>query len=227
MSSVPSEKVNYLRGKWIVVEGPDRIGKTTLINNFVSYLESNGIVREDIVTIAFPRRQSQIGVLLANHLSRKIMLNEKSQVILFIADMLESYNQIRSSLCANKVIICDRYTASTFSYALAQNSLSSQENRLTESWLEKAISLVKQPDLYVFILPDEANSIKIFERPGFGKERTETPDIQRKVIEYMKYYGSTYVKNVTSQIEIIVKESDTQLDILKTLVKKLEINEFD
>jgi thymidylate kinase len=218
--------IDDLRGKWLVVEGPDRIGKTTLINNFVEYLVSNGIEKEDVVTLAFPQRQSPIGSLLSKHLTSEISLNNKTQVMLFLADMLQTYTKISEAQNQNKIVICDRYTASTFSYALAQENLAYHSD-MPIDWVKDAVSLVKQPNFYFFVLPVKEDIDQFFSRSGFGTERTETQAIQERVILYMKHYALTYVEKPTHKVIMTIKAMDTPSDVLNSLISRLAIIEFD
>jgi len=222
MSSNSREWVNNLRGQWIVIEGPDRVGKTTLINKFIDHLVSDGLAKSDIVYLAFPRRKFPIGELLDKHLRNEITFSDKSQVLLFLADIEEAYSTIREAQEQNKVVICDRYTASTFSYAMAQASLREQPSDLSEAWLKNAISLVNQPTLYIFLLPDREDYREFTSRPDFGsRERTETLSIQENVILYMKHYALTCVKKTTHKIILTLKESDKPFNVLDNLFRKL------
>ena len=226
MSSVNAEWVNTLRGQWIVIEGPDRVGKTTLINEFINYLLSKGLAKADIVRIAFPRRQYAIGDLLNKHLKSEMTFSDKTQVLLFLADMEEAYNTIREAQEQKKLVICDRYTASTFSYAMAQASLRYCRSDLSEEWLKNAISLVKQPNIYVFLLPDMGDYVEFTNRSVFGKaERTETLPIQENVILYMKHYALTCVKETTRKIVVNLRPTDKPLDVLDTFIRHLAIKE--
>lgn len=226
MSRYTAEWVNNFRGQWIVIEGPDRVGKTTLINKFIDHILSEGLTKSDIVRIAFPRRKFPIGELLDKHLRSEMTFSDKTQVLLFLADMEDAHNTIREAQEQKKVIICDRYTASTFSYAMAQASLRDHPSDLSEAWLKNAMSLVKQPNLYVFLLPDKEDYQEFTARPDFGlSERTETLSIQEKVILYMKHYALTCVRRPTQKIILTLKVTDKPLDVLHTLFRNLEKKE--
>lgn len=227
MSTTVKESVQRLRGKWIVFEGPDRIGKTTLINNFIRYLKSNGLNQENIAVFAFPQRTSHIGKLIVDHLQYKVSLDGKPQVMLFLADMLHAFKEISAALSANKVVICDRYTASTFSYAMAQVDLKNHHSNICMAWLKNAISLVQQPNFYFFLLPEETGYQNYFTRPGFGEERTETSLIQEKVVMYMKHYALEHVDKPIKKIVLIAKAEDSPSKVLNTLTEKLNESDFD
>lgn len=214
--------IDQLLGKWIVVEGPDRIGKTTLINNFTSYLLSNGISKEDIVTIAFPQRQFHIGAILDKHLKNEISLTNRVQVLLFLADMEQAFTTINEALQQNKVVICDRYTASTYSYARAQQN-NNDDKDVNYLWLESAIELVRKPYLFVFLLYKEDEDIEYaFRRASFGIERTETQEIQREVVSYMKDYAYNLVA-MKNRLVLSISHDDTPTIVLKKLISGLEL----
>lgn len=222
MSSNNREWVNKFRGQWVVIEGPDRIGKTTLINNFVSYLVSNGISEDQIVTFAFPQRHSAVGTLLSKHLTSEISLDNKTQVLLFLADMQQTYAEILKAQKQNKIVICDRYTASTYSYALAQRNKDNKDD-VSYQWLLGAIGLVTQPDLYIFLrCEDDYYKEEIIKRHGFGSERTETEEVQKKVMINMDEYASHHV-NHACRVVVTLRQGDSPNDIFVKLISRLEL----
>jgi len=102
------------RGIFIVLEGPDRSGKSTQASLLKAWLEERG--REVVVT------REPGGTRLSEQI-RKILLDPKSKIEpmteLFLYEtsrIKHTLEKIMPALKAGKVIICDRYTLSTTAY---------------------------------------------------------------------------------------------------------------
>lgn len=101
-------------GIFIVLEGPDRSGKSTQASLLKTWLEERG--REVVVT------REPGGTRLSEQI-RKILLDPKSNIEpmteLFLYEtsrIKHTLEKILPALKAGKVIICDRYTLSTTAY---------------------------------------------------------------------------------------------------------------
>lgn len=101
-----------MKGKFIVIEGPDGAGKSTIANRFFDILKMYG---EKVILTREP------GGLPAAEDIRKIVktykLNQKQQTMLFMASMnLNIEENILPKLEDGYTIICDRYLRSTYIY---------------------------------------------------------------------------------------------------------------
>lgn len=191
-----------LCGKWIVIEGPDRIGKSTLIKNLSQFFIDEG---NNILSNAFPRRQTIIGSILDKSLKtteNNSIINGKTQTMLFLSDMMDAYKEISECIKSGGIVITDRYTMSTYAYALAQY----EEIRNDKMWIEHAISLVPKPDLFIFLKPKDMCLEFVTKRSGFGGENTEKKEIQEGVLKYMTLYSEEKPKLVET---IVVDENMT------------------
>lgn len=171
------------KGKWIVVEGPDRIGKSTLIKNIARCLTDSGL---NVTTNAFPRRGTQIGSLISKSMRNEAdgeYLSGKAQTLLFLADMANAGASIVKSLAQGNVVITDRFTMSTYAYALAQYP------EITAPWIKSAVSLIPVPDVNVILLPYDDDITFLTKRDGFGGEKTEKEEIQKQVLKHMRLYA--------------------------------------
>jgi dTMP kinase len=190
-----NEDFNRLRGKWIVVEGPDRIGKTTLISVISQTLSKANL---KVLSNAFPRRETYIGEIIDKSLKTKNnykIISGKTQTMLFLADMMEAINSIKNFLENDGVVLTDRYTMSTYAYALAQY------DDIDEEWIRNAISLLPQPDLYVLLTPF-SNSLKyLTKRDFYGEENTEKLEIQEKVLKNMLYFKENNDKVINIKVQ--------------------------
>jgi len=211
------------QGKWIVVEGPDRIGKTTLIRNLQSRISAHGI---NVMTNGFPRRKTPIGTLLDQTLkSRDTVKDWKAQTLLFLSDMLEAQEEIKSWRAlenGNGTVITDRYVASTYAYAKAQRH--EFHTSKDEEWLNKVITLLPQPDAYVILIPEDNDICFLTQRSNFGCEVTEREDIQQQVVKNYLDILTKLREELSSQnsnpkvIEVVVGKDNTPETICDGIV---------
>ena len=61
-------KILKVKGKWIVIEGPDRIGKTTLISVMTQALSKANL---KVLSNGFPRRETYVGEIIDKSLKTK------------------------------------------------------------------------------------------------------------------------------------------------------------
>jgi dTMP kinase len=189
------EDFHKLRGKWIVVEGPDRIGKTTLISVMTQALSKANL---KVLSNGFPRRETYVGEIIDKTLKSKNdykIISGKAQTMLFLADMMDAMNSIKNFLKNDGVVLSDRYTMSTYAYALAQY------DDIDEEWIRDAISLLPTPDLYILLTP-YSNSVKYLTRRDFyGQENTETVQIQEKVLKNMLKFKENNDKVINIKLQ--------------------------
>ena len=198
------------RGKWIVVEGPDRIGKTTLIRNLQHRITHQGL---NVMTNGFPRRSTPIGKLLDKSLKTHGLIKDwKAQTLTFLSDMLEAQIEMalwRAPENGSGVVITDRYTMSTYAYAKAQHDISQLDD---DAWLMCSLNLVPQPDIYILLTPEEGDTQFLESRSGYGADVTERSDIQQKVITHLDEFVTRqeFINTTNTQfIRVTVNSNDT------------------
>lgn len=157
------------RGALIVLEGLDRVGKSTLAKRLVEHLERG---RGQVCMYRFPNRTTPAGQLINDYLkncSKKV--DDHTMHLLFSANRWEMNKQIRSTLNKGTTIIVDRYSYSGIAYSSAKRDLKIDWCCETEKGLPK-------PDLVIYLeLPKEAQ----YKRTGFGDERFETQEFQELI----------------------------------------------
>lgn len=168
------------RGALIVVEGLDRTGKSTQSQKIVESLKSLNIKAE---YQNFPRRSTDIGVLINGYLTSQNELSDKVIHLLFSANRWESENEIKNKLDSGVTLIVDRYAYSGVVFSAAKG--------LDIAWCKTPDCGLPEPDqVYFLTMPMDTAS----ERGGYGKERYEVPEIQRRVYEnYMKLKDDSWI----------------------------------
>lgn len=103
---------------FIVIEGIDGSGKTTLSESITRILNSSG---KKAVRFSEPTSY-ETGVFIRKFLSGEIQLSKKEQIDAFLLDRVESVSRnILPSLQSGIIVILDRYYYSTAAYQASSN----------------------------------------------------------------------------------------------------------
>ncbi|AMD21587.1 HFL269Cp [Eremothecium sinecaudum] len=154
------------RGRLILIEGLDRTGKTTQTNLLLEKLGPNAQL------IKFPERTTPIGKLIDKYLTeRSFELADQAVHLLFAANRWELSHQIEALLRSGKHVILDRYVYSGVAYSSAKGV-----RGMDLQWCIQPEKGLIKPDLTLFFTTDTAA-----ERQGFGDERYEVEEFQKKV----------------------------------------------
>ncbi|KAL9640096.1 MAG: hypothetical protein Q9204_000848 [Flavoplaca sp. TL-2023a] len=158
------------RGALIVIEGLDRAGKSTQCEKLVQFLEKDGRL---VKHMRFPNRSTPIGKTIDSYLKGETQQDDHVIHLLFSANRWEAAPQIIKDINAGTTIVIDRYYYSGAVYSAAKNN----PNLSLEWAIQPEVGLPK-PDLCIFldISPTDAAV-----RGGFGNERYETSDMQKRV----------------------------------------------
>lgn len=162
------------RGMLIVLEGNDRVGKTTQATKLVEWLKGQG---KPTQFVRFPDRETPIGSLIDRYLKGELKMPNNSIHLLFSANRWEKYDEMSSAIKSGQTIVVDRYSYSGVAYT------ASKENADLEWCLAPEKGLLK-PDCVIFLSSD----IKMLQNRGdFGNEIYETSNFQSSVRDvYLK-----------------------------------------
>lgn len=157
------------RGALIVLEGLDRVGKSTLAKKLVEHLER---IRRPVCYYRFPERTTPVGRLIDEFLRTNAKkVDDHAMHLLFSANRWELNKEIRDNLLKGTTVVVDRYSYSGIAYSSAKCGLNI-------GWCLEMEKGLPKPDLVLFLeLPKEAQ----YRRPGFGDERFETEEMQERV----------------------------------------------
>ncbi len=112
---------------FIVLEGIDGCGKTTLLNNLSNFFLSK---KTDYLLLTREPTKSKPGLLIRKWLNSKENHTNEEFLELFVEDRREHLKKISQFIKdENSVVLCDRYHYSTFAYQKAQGI--SQEKLLS------------------------------------------------------------------------------------------------
>ena len=193
--------IAVLKGKFIVIEGPDRVGKSTLINNVYNQLVDSSI---PVIKMGFPDRTSVIGSFIGSILedddNKHVNINAMNT--LFLAEMINAQSLIEEKLKEGYVVLCDRYYFSTYMYTIARCRLYLHPNEEDEatSLVDDLAEYMRIPDIVCVMIAEPEELAK---REGYGSDNTETLAFQKEVIKsyetnihfIRKYSNSVFYMN--------------------------------
>ena len=197
------------RGLLIVFEGLDRVGKSSqvkLLQNSLELLTGNKVFNQ-----RFPDRDTTSGKELNSLLSNQKELNIKAAHLLFSFNRWEKMEDMKSKLLQGTSIIVDRYAFSGVSYSIANNC--SKDYALVPD------QGLLRPDL-VIQLDMDIEEIK--KRDGFGEEKYEKEDIQRKVQEAFKLFSKKIYWRKINANRSREEIHNEIVEIVKELLSSLE-----
>jgi thymidylate kinase len=126
------------KGLFIVFEGNNGAGKTTIINEIINklntYSDPIDITNERKIynwnVYKFPNRSTTLGKKIDDFLKNKIQFSSKEVELKFFSDNRKEF-QNEMEYILNKVynIICDRYIYSSMAYTLTDQSVNILDNK--------------------------------------------------------------------------------------------------
>ncbi|KAL5864440.1 hypothetical protein ACOSQ3_001954 [Xanthoceras sorbifolium] len=183
------------RGALVVLEGLDRCGKTSQSSRLVSYLEGLG---HSVELWRFPDRTTSVGQMISSYLSNQSELDDRTIHLLFSANRWEKRSMMETKLKSGVTLILDRYSYSGVAFSSAKG--------VDVEWCKAPEIGLLAPDLVLYLdMPPE----KAAERGGYGDERYERLEFQRKVAQCYQILRDSSWK--------IVDASKTMEDVQKQL----------
>ncbi|XP_031403360.1 thymidylate kinase-like isoform X3 [Punica granatum] len=188
------------RGALIVLEGLDRSGKTSQSSRLLSYLEGLGHSAE---LWRFPDRTTSVGKMISSYLSNESQLDDHTIHLLFSANRWEKKSLMEEKLKSGTSLIVDRYSYSGVAFSSAKG--------LDIDWCKAPEIGLLAPDLVIYlnILPEKAA-----ERGGYGGERYEKLEFQKKVAAYYQILRDASWKVVDALLPIEEIEKQLQVAVL-------------
>ncbi|RDB23896.1 Thymidylate kinase [Hypsizygus marmoreus] len=163
------------RAPFIVIEGLDRSGKSTQTALLLQRMKATNIPAQ---LVKFPDRTTAIGQMINSYLQSDSDLDDRAIHLLFSANRWELASTIEQLLNSGISVVCDRYAFSGIAFSASKG--------LSYEWCRSPDISLPAPDLTLFldISPEAAK-----ERGGYGEERYEKEEMQRKVGEIFRRIG--------------------------------------
>lgn len=197
-----------MRGKFIVLEGPDRCGKSTQAKLLYNYLLEHGC---DVILTREPGGTPAAERIRQIVLEPGLDIRPVAELLLYEASRAQhTQEKIIPALQAGKIVICERYTMSTCAY---QGYARGLDLDLIETVNNIATSGLK-PDLtIVFLMSD-----KYFSSRG---EYLFSDRLEREDREFRQNMRLGY-KNMVSRTEnAYLIDADSDVDSIRQRVVEL------
>ena len=167
-----------MEGAIIVLEGIDGAGKSTLAASLKTWLEEAGY---DVVLTAEPTHD-RIGAIIRGGSIEGI--SQRTEALLFAADRSDHTEAMERWASEGKIVICDRYFASTVAYQSSDLDGTSADRE----WLLGISSkFAGVPKATILLDIDPSAGISRVESRGEARSRFERADFLRRVRdEYLR-----------------------------------------
>ncbi len=129
-----------MRGSLIAFEGMDQSGKATQARRLRTRLESGGFRVE---SLSFPDYKTAIGAEIGRALRGERDYGPDTMQLLYIANRYEWRPRIEEWLADGRMVVCDRYTASSVAYGSSQG--------LDSAWLDAVQLGLPKADVTVLL----------------------------------------------------------------------------
>jgi dTMP kinase len=183
-------------GLFVVFEGIDGSGKSSCIASVADALK-----KKNVIVTSEPTR-SKIGMLIRS--SQDIM--PETEALLFTADRAEHTLEIKKWKEENKIVLCDRYYASTVAYQAADG--------IDMHWLLRLNSkVIIQPDLTLLFDIDPEKGLQRVEARG------EKSKFER--LEYLKDVRKNYLRIAKKYNFVIIDASRTKEEVFKDVMQHI------
>ena len=176
---IPYLRNTKVKGRLIVVEGPDGSGRSTQIQSIITRLESDG---HAVVNTGLKRSELiGTGILEAK---QKLPLGKKTLTLFYAADFVDQLeHKIIPALQAGYIVLADRYI-----YTLIARSV---VRGLSRKWSNELFGFAPKADLvfYLEVEPDELFH-RVFQKYGTldyyesGADMGLSDDLYASFIEY-------------------------------------------
>lgn len=203
-------------GKFIVFEGINGCGKTTLINNLIKHYNSKNIKN---IYLKFPDRNSESGKIIDKFLKNQYEFqNLEEQINIFAQNRKEAQNIIFNHLNNGYIILCDRYIYSNLAYTLTDQSLDIYNNKtinyININDILKYDKNIIKPNL-IFLI--NGNYINL--RNEKIKQRYHKNELKNNLI-FNNYLFA--LNHTNTEYKIIKNEYNNILETLKKIVNSID-----
>lgn len=196
-------------GRFIVFEGADNCGKSTLIGALRDCVAVRSSMR--VETLGFPSG-SPIGKLIRSALRGVVIIEEKALLHLFQADVLQLQSWIDRRLEEGFDLLCDRYTMSHHAYQREAHPIESIH------MVENAVAF-RQPDhTFVIDVPPEVAAER-------GARRDKYTDVvfEKNDDAYRRRIRARYAAMATTTYQTTVLDGTLPVDeLVRQVMTRLE-----
>ncbi|QJC31964.1 dTMP kinase [Enterobacteriaceae endosymbiont of Donacia versicolorea] len=197
--------------KFIVVEGIDGSGKTTICNYIVKLLKNFNITN---IILTHEPGGTPIAEKLRNIIKfeKKENFSYKTELLLIYASRLQLLNNIIRPNINTHWILSDRYDLSSYAYQIGGRKLNKNYIIFLQNFIKNNI----KPDIVIYL---DVNPIIALKRIKFKKKDR----IENESIDFFSRVRNYYLKIVKENKFIRIVNANNNLKSVKLLVKKIII----
>ena len=179
------------RGKLIVFDGGDAVGKKTQSDKLSTRLISEKI---PLVTYSFPQYENYFGIMVRQYLNGEfgnpVNIDPRIASLIYALDRQQASPDIKQHLESGTNVLCNRYIESNMGFQSAKIDDERERSKFLE-WLlhtEHGELGVPRSDLVMYLYMPLEESEKLLEKRGEVRDGHESDrNFQKKVVEaYME-----------------------------------------
>ena len=200
--------MHQLRGKFIVLDGPEGSGKSTQTHLLRESLESAGLAVLAIRDPGSTRVGEQVRAILLN--PDHTEMGMRCEMLLYMAARAQMMTEIiLPAIGAGKVVLCDRFVSSTLAYQLGGEEMSADEIR------EVAEVAIRGcwPDLTIIL---DIPADKSMDRVKRAKDR-----IEQRPMEYHAQVHRNYLSQAEGNAKYVVISADREREAVHADIVRL------
>jgi len=195
----------FLKGAFLVIEGIDGSGKSTLCIALEKRLTKEG----HRVKVTQEPTHDEIGSFIREEKVKGI--SQKAEALLFVADRAVHTERILKWVEEGNIVICDRYFASTVAY----QSSGLNGEALDREWL---ISL----NIPVIVMPDITALLDIDPKKGLSRIRGRDGLSKYEELHYLENTRREYLRLADEFDFMIIDAEESQTEIADKIIAKLK-----
>lgn len=195
-------------GLFVVIEGLDAAGKTTLVKRLVSTYRRQGIPLTPVREPGGTRVSEQARRIL---LDPQATISPQSELFLYLAARAQLVaDVIRPALQRRELVIADRFNLSTYAYQIGGRGLPEREVMAADRLARDGVS----PDLTVLLTVSEAEARRRKRQAGMTSDRME-----RQSRLFYRAVRAEYLRQARKRRGILLIDSETGADDVFMQVK--------
>ena len=212
--------------QFIMVEGPDGSGKTTLARGLAERMSQDRSVHLTAEPSGGP-----IGKLLRRYLSREespVMPDWNTLALLFAADRLDHLRrEVYPALAEGKIVICDRYVLSNIVYQVATRTVGMSEKEAAQ-FIGVVNRYAPEPGFTILLnVPLDVTMARVRARAATGGEATSNMEVTDVARAVHAFYGkcinmSRYPDCAARMSAIDVQATDSPQSVCDAARQKVE-----
>jgi thymidylate kinase len=214
----------------VVIEGPDGVGKTTLINNLINMYPKI----YDKFPLSFPTYKKHLtNSKTPQYLRDKLydyLLNDKRGDIsdlqfqyINLIDKVMQYSEFTEYKNRDKIYLIDRYKASGYVYGVSSmldSNLFNGNEKFIRYVNEQMVSLIEDPSFDIFLYAEPEYVMKRIDKRNDDRSAYETEELIKVICREYVHYFNTFVQNGI-MIDATQKPEDVVADVHSVIKKVL------